>query len=220
MNLPPMRRPFRRSMPERPPNARPRQGLRDFANLDFLASASFISLNLKPDADGKIEVDLKDLAGRTAIYVVAVDPQTVDQRTVYLPAADRQQEDLRLADGLDPQRHFALNKQISLFDADQTVRIESLGSGRFQLYDSLPRVYQLYETLLPESHLKDFRFVLDWHKLQRRREARKVFQICLSRTEFLPVSERSRVLSGRRATLPATTSCTRRSWTSTCWKTT
>ncbi len=139
--------------------------VRDFANLDFLATAAFISLNLKPDADGKITVDLKELAGRTALYVVAVDQQTLEQRTVFLPAADREQIDLRLANGLDPERHFALVKQISSFDAGQTIRIESFGSGRFQLYDSLPRVYQLYETLLPDSHLKDFRFLLQWYKL-------------------------------------------------------
>ncbi len=136
-----------------------------FENLDFLAAESFLELNLRPDADGRVVVELKDLGGQNRLYVVAVDLNHLQQKTVTLEPQERRHLDLRLARGLDPQRHFALQKQISVYEADQTLEIDNLGNGRYQLYDSLPRVYQLYETLLPESHLPEFRFVMKWPTL-------------------------------------------------------
>jgi hypothetical protein len=137
----------------------------DFASLDFLAKPSVVLLNARPDAQGEVRIPREKLQGKQMICVVAVDPFTTSCRAISLPAASPQRLDLRLLRPLDPASHFSQQKQISLLSAGETFVLQDVRAGKFELYDSLARVYQLYETLLPGSHLGDFRFVLRWHQL-------------------------------------------------------
>lgn len=137
----------------------------DFANLDFLPVSSYVAMNLKPDANGNVSVPRKELMGERLVYVVAVDERSTTQRSLVLPPSERSTLDLRLAKGLDPAAHFALQKQITIHPENEALEIPNVGSGRFQLYDSLGRVFQLYETLLPGSKIGDFRFLTRWNQL-------------------------------------------------------
>lgn len=134
----------------------------DFADLDFLAGDTFVAANLRPDGAGQISIDLDKLLGERMVYVVLVDLDRIEQRIVKLPATERPQVDLRLAKGLDPRQHFALEKQITVAAANELLTIDSLGSGRYQLFDSLQQVYEFYRTLLPNGELDEFRFIVDW----------------------------------------------------------
>lgn len=137
----------------------------DFAALDFLAQPSIVLLNVQPDAQGEVRIPRQQLAGKQMICVVAVDAFTTSCRSVALPAATPQHVDLRLLRPLDPASHFSQQKQISILSAGETFVLHDVRAGKFALYDSLARVYQLYETLLPGSHLAEFRFLLRWHQL-------------------------------------------------------
>ena len=64
------------------------------------------------------------------------------------------------------KKHYSLSKQISQIDKDQTIKIDNVGSGRFQLYDSLPKVFQLYTTLVDTEHLSSFRFITRWQTME------------------------------------------------------
>src|SRR5712691_4796656 len=62
----------------------------DFANLDFLADASAVIVNLVPDKEGVIKVPRKAIGPHAMIHVVAVDPLNTTYRSATLaeqPAA-------------------------------------------------------------------------------------------------------------------------------------
>lgn len=143
----------------------------DFANLDFLPVTSYLSLNLKPDANGVVTIPRKDLRGERHLYVIAVDSSNTTQRTIVLPTGEHTTLDLRLAKGLDPAAHFSLQKQIAIHAEGDAFEIPNVGSGRFQMYDSLDRVFQLYETLLPGSKIGDFRFLTRWDRMTAEEKA-------------------------------------------------
>lgn len=144
-----------------------RQGVAEnFADLDFLASAASVILNLTPNEDGVVELDRDTFDFHQQIHVVAVDPLNTTYRSSPLPEPKPLFIDLRLPDGLDPEGHFARQKQISVVPAGQKFTIEDITTARFEVYDSLPRVYGLYATLNPDSKLADFAFVMNWPKLK------------------------------------------------------
>ena len=73
--------------------------------------------------------------------------------------------DLRLIRGLDPSQSFSQQKQISLIRTGETFTVDDIRTGKFELYDSLAKVYRLYETLQPHPYLDEFRFVLRWPQM-------------------------------------------------------
>ena len=154
-------------------NAR-QESVLGYANLDFLAEGSIVQLNLKPNAQGLIQTKLDGLGSERSLIVVAVDQYNTVQRVVSLPSQeDRLQLDLRLTEGLESDKQYSLRKQTSLIENGKSIRIGNLGSGRFQMYDSLPKVYQLYETLLQNSHLETFRFVTRWKQMDEEEKRRQ-----------------------------------------------
>ena len=80
----------------------------DFANLDFLADASAVLLNLVPDQDGVLKLPRKDLGPHAMIHIVAVGPLHTTYRSISLPEQPAKFLDLRLKNGLDPAQHFTL----------------------------------------------------------------------------------------------------------------
>src|SRR5207245_8138550 len=56
----------------------------DFANLDFLAEASAVLVNLVPDKDGVVKVARKAIGPHAMIHVVAVDPSNTTYRSTAL----------------------------------------------------------------------------------------------------------------------------------------
>lgn len=132
------------------------------ANIDFLANGSIVELNLQPNKDGQISLKLDELAGERLLYVVAVDRYNASQTSVVLPTTEREHLDLRMAKNLDLETHYAMGKKITVHEAGETIEIGNIGSGRFQLYDSLHSVYELFLTLQPDSALGKFRFITRW----------------------------------------------------------
>lgn len=135
-------------------------------NLDFLASGSSVLVNLVPDKGGLIHVPKEALGTHQFIRVVAVDPINTTTRSVSLPEQKTSLRDLRLADGLDPQGHFTQQKQISVVPAGQTFTLHDITTSRFEVYDSLSRVFGLYTTLNSDPRLTEFSFLLNWPKLK------------------------------------------------------
>ncbi|MCA9154156.1 MAG: hypothetical protein KDA38_05190, partial [Planctomycetales bacterium] len=152
--------------------AKPGQGGRgvdgertDFSTLDFLALDSAVLLNLAPNEEGQLTLDRDALGPHQHLHIVAVDPQNTVYRTTSLAAGDVPFEDLRLADGLDPDKHFTQQKQTSVIQPGEEFVLPDITSSRFELYDSLRRVHSLYVTLSNNPNLVEFNFVLNWPKL-------------------------------------------------------
>ncbi|MFO0871703.1 MAG: hypothetical protein U0935_22495 [Pirellulales bacterium] len=143
----------------------PETGLRDFANLDFLAQAALVRANLAPDPEGVIRLPLSALGPQQRLAVVAVDPLHTTCRHFILPETPLEVLDLRLAKGLDPQQHFVRQSQITVLAPGGQLSIADVTNSRVEVYDDLARVYRLYQTLSTDAHLGEFRFLLDWPQL-------------------------------------------------------
>ena len=138
----------------------------DFVNLDFLAQASAVLLNLAADDKGVVSIPRSELGPHQHLHVVAVDPRNTAYRSVSLPEAKAAFVDLRLANGLDPKLNFAQQKQVSVVDGKQPFAIADITSARLETYDSLAKVYSLYVTLSNNPTLIEFGFLLNWPNLK------------------------------------------------------
>ncbi len=138
----------------------------DFANLDFLYDASATLLNLVPDKDGLVKIPRKDLGAHAMIHVLAVDPVNTTARSISLPEQKADFVDLRLRNGLDPKSHFTQQKQVNVLPAGQPFVLADAAASRFEVYDSLAKVYGLYATLSHDPKLAEFSFILTWPTLK------------------------------------------------------
>lgn len=143
-----------------------------FANLDFLAHPAVVVSNLQatvgPDGVLTLTTPRAAFAHASIVRVVAVDPQGLAARDVTLPEVLDDPNDVRLRLGLDPERHFAQKKQVTLLGAGEALVVEDITTSKLEVFDALPRVHGLFSTLTSDPHLATFRFVLDWPKLSHK----------------------------------------------------
>ena len=141
-------------------------GRGDFANLDFLAEASAVLVNLSADEKGVISIPREALGAHQHLHIVAVDPRATAYRSLSLPEVEAEPNDLRLANALDPQKHYAEQKQITVVDGKQQFVLGDIASSKFETYDSLGKVYSLYVTLSGDATLVEFGFLTGWPDLK------------------------------------------------------
>ncbi len=123
-----------------------------------------------------MEIPRDVLGDHPFIQVVAIDPLNTTCRSLALAAPDAALIDLRLATGLDPQKHFTQQKQISIIPVGQTFTLHDITTAKFESYDTLSRVFALYATLTNDPQLVEFSFVTNWPKLppeEKRRQYSK-----------------------------------------------
>jgi hypothetical protein len=137
-----------------------------FANLDFLSAGSAVLLNLVPNEQGVVEIPRAALTKHQDLHVVAVDPLHTTYRSLSLPEESIPFLDLRLADGLDPAQHYTRRKAVNILRAGEPFVIADVTTARFEVYDSLARVYELYATLSGDAQLLEFAQLLQWPELQ------------------------------------------------------
>ena len=138
----------------------------DYANLDFLANASLVELNLRANEKGVIEIPRDRLGASNLVQVVAVDDRHTVSRSITVPDAEAKFLDLRLARGLDPNKHFTQQRQVSVVAKGAKLVVPDVTSSRFEIYDSLGRVYDLFSTVSKNPLLAEFRFLLEWPTLE------------------------------------------------------
>lgn len=139
-------------------------------NLDFLRDPAVVLLDLRPDEQGRVTIPRNVFAGQTMIRIVASDADTVLTRHVYSDLAPVKPLDLRLARGLDPTGHFIRLNRVSRLAAGDTFLIDDMASTRFEIYDSLSKVFSLYYTLAPDPAFAEFRFLLEWDTLSEEKK--------------------------------------------------
>ena len=139
-------------------------GTDDFANLDFLGDGSAMLLNLRPNKAGVIEVNRAKLGPNQHIRIVAVNGLHTVQRNISMGLEELKPRDSRLANVLDPKKHYSQSKQTQVLQKGDTLKIDDLVSAKFQMYDDLADVFTLMQTLNGNTHLNKFRFILEWDK--------------------------------------------------------
>lgn len=141
-------------------------GAQGFVSLDFLEEPALLFPNLRPDSDGIIEIDLKQIGPRHNLQILAVDQYAVAYREISFPEVAAKHRDLRMTRGFDPQKHFSEQKNVSTLTAEKTLTIEDITTTRIELFDSLPAVYRLFMSLNPDAKLTEFSFVTRWPTLE------------------------------------------------------
>ena len=155
-----------------------------FRGFDFLANPAVVFSNLIPNQEGVVTIDISSLRGRHQLQVVAVDPLTTVRRSVALNQVKSDYQDLRLIDGLDPQKHFTQQKRISVVRAGEAFRLRDITSSQFAAYDSLESVYQLYRTLSGNALLSEFNFIIRWPEMDDVEKQEKYSQYACHELNF------------------------------------
>lgn len=135
-------------------------------NLDFLAEPATTLLNLQPNEKGVVTIDRKALGTHQDIHIVAVDAFNTVYREVSLPQPAQQVRDLRMTATLDPAKHFAERKQITVLKKGDKVSLPEVSGSNLEVYDSLAKVCRLYTTLHPDATLAEFSFITSWPSLK------------------------------------------------------
>lgn len=142
-------------------------GERDPHTLEFLADTGIALYNLAPGADGELRIKLADLGDCRQVSVLATDPLTAVERHLGLPRHETKKLDLRLAASFNPKRHFTQRDQVSLLEPDEAFVIEDAAAAKFEVYETLSDVYQLFQTLGQGGEsLSRFGFILEWPQLE------------------------------------------------------
>ena len=139
-----------------------RGGSSDNSNLDFLGDGAVLIANLKPSKTGIVSINKSKLGPNQHIRIIALNAFHTIERNVNLPLKKLKPSDSRLANALDPSKHFSQSKQIEVLQKGDTLSIDDIVSAKFQQYDDLGDVFQLYQALNPSAQLSRFKFVLDW----------------------------------------------------------
>ena len=144
-----------------------------FANLDFLGGGQDAILNVKPDEDGKVQLTAEQIGDAQAIRIVVVDLFSVAQTQILRQPQKFSSIDQRLANALDPEKHFRQARQIDVLEKGDSLIIEDILSAQFQQYDELSDVFGLYQSFGNDSgKMRKFSFVLDWlNKTQEEKQS-------------------------------------------------
>lgn len=140
---------------------------------DFLADGGGVALNLLPDENGKVTVPAALLEEWPIVQIVVMDPNTLIQRTLYGKLAEPDRRDLRLAQALQAESPYAFERGVLIASPDQPLKMEELGTAQLQVYSNLADLMGLYQTLVDDPRLDDFRELARWHQLddEAKREA-------------------------------------------------
>ena len=134
-----------------------------FANLDFLGAGQVDILNLRPNRDGLVELTAEQIGNAQAIRVVVVDLFSVSQSRILRQPQNFKTQDQRLANALDPEKHYRQARQIELLDKGDSLVIRDVLSAQFQQYDELSDVYGLFRGLGNDGNkLRRFQFIMNW----------------------------------------------------------
>jgi hypothetical protein len=144
---------------------------RDDAGVDFVAAPVVTWLNVRPDQvsestrEGVVRIERAALGRAQVVRVLAVDDAGFAYRELGLPAQAGAYRDLRLSPGLDPQAHLVEKHRVSVLGAGGSLAITNRAHARWEIYDTLAKVFDLFAALSDDRTLAEFRFVLDWPRL-------------------------------------------------------
>jgi hypothetical protein len=135
--------------------------------IDFLAHAPAQLLNLRPDKDGRLSIDLAAFGDRQHIHILVVDPAGESYEELSLPDRETAIRDLRLlANALNPIKHFTEQDSVTLMKAGDKLVIPDLLTGRFETFDHLGAAYRYFLALRDDATLREFGFITNWDSLK------------------------------------------------------
>ncbi len=156
--------------PARPQPVAIRPGGMDAASIDFVAAPASTQLNVRPERagnahEGVVRIARAALGHAQLVRVLAVNDGALVVRELGLPDSAGRYRDLRLMPGLDPQAHVVEKHRVSVLGAGAGLELANRTNARWEIYDTLRKVFELFAALSENPTLGEFRFVLDWPQL-------------------------------------------------------
>ncbi len=169
-------------------SAAARAGLSDPQDLNFLARPAVVKANLRPDENGVVELERKDLGDRHMLWIVAVDGLHTAWRPLALQEAAPVLRDRRVIQPLDPAKHFVQRRNIDVLNKGGTVAFPDLTEAQIETYDSIGAVYRLFMTLNQEQggdeKLGGFEFIVNWPSLTPEQKREKYAEFACHELHF------------------------------------
>ena len=143
-----------------------------YVALDFLKQPAVTMLNLVPDKSGNVIVAREALKGLPCLRVLAVDPTATVLKCAALDDTLVETRELRLVEGLDPKKAYAEQKLITPVQEKADVTVGDVTTSRFEIYDTVAKIYHLLATLSPDATFGEFSFVANWSGLEAKEQHR------------------------------------------------
>jgi hypothetical protein len=137
---------------------------------NFLKNSAVALYNIKPDKEGFVTVPMAVLRGKPYLRIAAVDPENLIVKEFTLPQTPVLTRELRLVETLKTDDGFAEKQRTTVLNAGETFEIKGAASARFEIYDSVEKLYTLFTALNKDETLKKFAFVAEWNKLEKERK--------------------------------------------------
>ena len=147
------------------PQAQSAAGATGFASLDFLGAPAIVLANLRPDANGVVQVKRADLGAAQTVRVIVVDSALTSVADLRLPPRDAPPRDLRLRLALAHDGHFSEERRVDGAPAGSVLVVEDVRSGKLELVDTTARAHQVLLSLGAPDPLREFGFLGQWHTL-------------------------------------------------------
>ena len=138
-----------------------------FAAYDFLAAPPVVIANLRPDADGRVQVPRAALGAARLVHVMCVDPSATTGRLVPLPLTPLAVRDLRLPAALPADRHLREDRRLAALPAGATLEVADRATSRVELVDSVDKLYRALCALGGDADLAAWDFLPRWAALSR-----------------------------------------------------
>ncbi|MCP5534151.1 MAG: hypothetical protein H7A48_13355 [Akkermansiaceae bacterium] len=137
---------------------------------DFLAFPAAIRFDLKPAADGTLEIPMEHFEGCQFLEVIASAPFASDTKVVALPASDTPRRDRRIARPFDPKSHHVATRAAAVLEKGATATIENLLDADWRAFTTLADVHQFLYGQTADERMRDFVFLTEWPDLTEERK--------------------------------------------------
>ncbi len=142
--------------------------LEDYSYIDFLTVPALLVENMKPDAGGKIEIDISKAAQLQHLHFIALDERGSVYRQTSTKSIEESYKDLRLQKAFDAKKNFTEQKIVSVLEAKKKFQIQDVRAAKFEMFDSLQSVYRLFSTITSDKKLTEFNFILNWPEMDEK----------------------------------------------------
>lgn len=136
-----------------------------YVSYDFLQQPPVVLMNLVPDKDGRIVVPYSELHGLPMVQAVVVDPLSAVMRSMALEQSEVATREVRQVMGFDPEKKLIEEKQVKVVQAGGSVMVKDVTSERYEVLDTVGKVYKLLAMLSDDEAFAEFAFVGRWHEL-------------------------------------------------------
>jgi hypothetical protein len=138
-----------------------------FSTFNFLNETSLMRFNLKPEKKGLITLKRKEFNAFRHIHFLLADPSNTVYRSVSFPKSRIVTRDVRLQKSFNLDQHFTEQKRISILQAGETLTLTDITTTKFEIYDSVEKVFDLLRTISKDSVLTEFEFIVKWPDLDK-----------------------------------------------------